>query len=1781
MGRKHIITFGICFSLLSFALTLGAQQGDRSLRKKLPAICSVIGPKVWMPLHPSAGSFPPSGGTKSQLTHRITLLTRLGSLRGDISVQTLTGWKEEAHSSKDRRRIARLTLWLGEYYLAKRQPTKAIESLQYSASLLPESNPDRGLARYDAALAEFFHGQFGESAQGFLSLLKTPLRGYNRKDALLYERHAAGCAGYHAHRAGLGIPEPPFLDPLCGVAGLGVCLRQLGMPYNKDRLEKIVGHTGEGSSMADLLIACPRLGMRGRVVQLSNTKGLIRVPMPVVAHVERDHFVAVTRADSHGVTYWCSDCGSWPGGQVRLNWAQWTSMDSDQFLAVARCNTARALALAHIPPFRQHAKKIALVDRTDSNTAVIASAQRQLAAMGSALYALPFPTLQPAICGTRGTSPQCPGFMKCSLVKPAGGCHGSVAGDPINAATGAEEYSPEPDLVVYNPNGPDVVWARIYNSLSNMVPTGFGSGWSHTYNWRFERVYGGTTTLQVDLPNGATLALTDPSHPGTGNWSVPVAPAYAGVPYYITEYGSGGSIFGYRVRFKDQSVWQFSAIYGGTQPDPPLQGNICSFYYPASITDKFGNSINLVWYQMQVLTPDPTLDSTNTPQLIQITDKLGNGLLYIAYAQDMGLTTYHITYASEYPSSSTDTGHRAVTYLCSYGPVTNPTTSGPYPTNCGELTEVGLISQATYGGATNPPGLPVAPVAQRYFFTYANYGNNGYNNQQYLEGVPYLHLIQAANPSATSTSVTPYHSAWDYGTYSKATLNYDPTTGALTSISDDNGNTTSLSDSTNTNYFGSNWSTYSTVTVTDSLGNVAKEFIVNSGSATLSPVSYQIVTNFVSGVPSYITPFTYYYQDPNDPYVPSKITDANGRSWQFQHDTYGNVTQTTAPKGTTTAYYFNNSSFAPGLLTEIAPSGQTPANLYYYSDGALETLSSPIPGDVNSGRQQSSTYTYTVLGDVKTITSPGNQSTTSHTLTFGYASTEAMAEPISLADTLGHTWTATYDERGNTASISDPLTFQTQYLYDFENNLITTTLPATGRSGPGNSKTNTFYLYPGGPVSGVQILDESGYQVSYEVNLYGNEGEVTAHEWEIGTSSSFSLDASYVYDGAYRTKTYEDGKGNATLYTFNLAGILVEIAYPEASSPAYDMVQFPTFDGVGNHLTRIDGNNLTTTYAYGDGDGLLSSVSYQSNSNLDLSLNYDAYDREISTSDGAGSSSSSFDDLGNINSAVRTYNGLSSVTFTYNYNPDNSRKSMVNPRGTWSYSYDGNGRCTSLSTPSGTSSYTYYNNDWALAWTLPNGFSSTYNYGAVGDTTLITELNAGGSQVGKFSNFLYNGAFDETQRVENLPLLGAAYTRTKSYDFERRLSADNSGYSGGSSLSFGWDAASNPSPFAGTTYTYGTDNEINGSGNYDGNGCPTSYYSQVCNYDPEARLTSYGDAFTYRSDGLRATKTAGSSKTYYYYDNGEPILETNSSGTITASNVYGPFGLESRYLTSGSTLTCYQFDPGGNVSVRSSGGSVLSNSTTTAFGGTTDSISATDPFGFGAQNGYIFDRDINLYYCQNRFYDPHHGRWLTRDPIGQGGGANTFAFCNGNPSADIDPLGLLPEEVACGIEEAADLADPAINDLGPGIGRAAGEAARNAALRIGVGAGGAGAAASGIEEGNPNGIEQAEECAAGFGQQVHNAFSQIFRNANQTAGYERYRNINTELEGPGSKLRPDAVDTVERLVYELKPNTPATIARGWTQVQKYVGRLNSGLAPGEQPYSGKVIPYNAPWNRLP
>jgi RHS repeat-associated protein len=96
---------------------------------------------------------------------------------------------------------------------------------------------------------------------------------------------------------------------------------------------------------------------------------------------------------------------------------------------------------------------------------------------------------------------------------------------------------------------------------------------------------------------------------------------------------------------------------------------------------------------------------------------------------------------------------------------------------------------------------------------------------------------------------------------------------------------------------------------------------------------------------------------------------------------------------------------------------------------------------------------------------------------------------------------------------------------------------------------------------------------------------------------------------------------------------------------------------------------------------------------------------------------------------------------------------------------------------------------------------------------------------------------------------------------------------------------------------------------------------------------------------------------------------------------------------------------------RNAAGTVVWSWTSAAFGDTT---AAEDPDGNGQRTivnlrfpGQYADQEAGLHYNWHRSYDPATGRYLESDPVGLGGGPNTYLYVYALPLRLVDRTGLM------------------------------------------------------------------------------------------------------------------------------------------------------------------------------
>jgi RHS repeat-associated protein len=175
-------------------------------------------------------------------------------------------------------------------------------------------------------------------------------------------------------------------------------------------------------------------------------------------------------------------------------------------------------------------------------------------------------------------------------------------------------------------------------------------------------------------------------------------------------------------------------------------------------------------------------------------------------------------------------------------------------------------------------------------------------------------------------------------------------------------------------------------------------------------------------------------------------------------------------------------------------------------------------------------------------------------------------------------------------------------------------------------------------------------------------------------------------------------------------------------------------------------------------------------------------------------------------------------------------------------------------------------------------------------------------------------------------------------------------------------------------------------------------------WDYEDRLigitypNSSTNSFGYNPFGARVSKTDSNGTSTYFRAGTSVISPVLSDGSAT----YTPGISERRSNNS----TFYHSDLKNTTAQTNSDQNITGTNHYDAFGNLIDySGSWNGPFAYGGKFGYQSDDDSGLMLLGHRYYDSSTGRFLSRDPIGDG--SNWFAYCSNNPVKRTDPSGLM------------------------------------------------------------------------------------------------------------------------------------------------------------------------------
>ncbi len=197
---------------------------------------------------------------------------------------------------------------------------------------------------------------------------------------------------------------------------------------------------------------------------------------------------------------------------------------------------------------------------------------------------------------------------------------------------------------------------------------------------------------------------------------------------------------------------------------------------------------------------------------------------------------------------------------------------------------------------------------------------------------------------------------------------------------------------------------------------------------------------------------------------------------------------------------------------------------------------------------------------------------------------------------------------------------------------------------------------------------------------------------------------------------------------------------------------------------------------------------------------------------------------------------------------------------------------------------------------------------------------------------------------------------------------------------------------------------------YDASGNTTQKGDIQFVYNEAARLKKSVNGITtaeflYNGKGERVVKLLGSTESHYIFNNhGQIIAEADGQGNIQKEYVYlagQPFA-----QIIGSHIYYYHNSHLGTPEIMTDAAqNIVWQASYTPFGKATIEVNTID------NNirfpGQYYDEESGLHYNYYRYYDPETGRYITSDPIGLGGGLNTYTYVGGNPINRVDPLGLI------------------------------------------------------------------------------------------------------------------------------------------------------------------------------
>ncbi|MET3653896.1 RHS repeat-associated core domain-containing protein [Dyella japonica] len=692
----------------------------------------------------------------------------------------------------------------------------------------------------------------------------------------------------------------------------------------------------------------------------------------------------------------------------------------------------------------------------------------------------------------------------------------------------------------------------------------------------------------------------------------------------------------------------------------------------------------------------------------------------------------------------------------------------------------------------------------------------------------------------------------------------------------------------------------------------------------------------------------------------TKQTYADNTSNQFAYNLDANkkVTSTivTDPNGHQQQIVFDPTSGYPSSVTAAYGTSLAQTTTFVREASGLVDSATDALGRTTS-------YTYDSLGNVLTVTKLAG---TANAVTTQFTYTSDYAQLASIRDPLGHVTQLSYTS-GCLTKVTNPLGNATTLQCNAFGQ------PVAAKDAMGNT---SLFAYQGYDLQ--SVTDPLNRTVSFAVDNLGRRiavrdpmANVALTQYDVNDRVTSVIDALN-----QTTSITYDGNGNATSVTLPNQGV-INLVYDgrnraSTRTDALKQSESWTYDGIGHVLTHTDRKGQTTDYSY-DALNRRTLVAYADGSGTQAS--YDAGNRVTSLMDSAaGATNWTFDGLDRLTSEASAQGSVS-----YTYDAAGRRTSMTPAaQAIVNYAYDDANRLSTITQGTESVQFAYDTDNRRTTLTLPNGIVASYGYDQASQLTSLKYVQANGTVVGDLS-----------------------------YGY------DSDGHRVSKGGSFATDTLPTPSTQPAVVDLNGRKTNFNGQTlSYDANGNLTSDGTNTYTWNARNQLVQISQAgaaqlnYGYDALGRRISKAVqGGAPVQYLYDGANAIQEVQGS---IINPVLTGLGIDERFARNDVTGRTYFVTDaiGSTVGLTDQTGSIREQYSYDPYGNATLSDTST-----GFTNPYQYTgREADspgLSYYRARYYSPAMGGFISEDPLGFGGGQNSFyAYAHSNPVQRTDPMGL-------------------------------------------------------------------------------------------------------------------------------------------------------------------------------